>query len=108
MIAVDTSVVVPAFASWHQAHAMAIRILAEEPSVPAHVALECYSVLTRLPTPHRVPGTIVIDYLDRVFPPDRRLTASPETQIEITKRCAAVGVDGGGVRLRDAKSAMGN
>lgn len=97
MIAVDTSVVVPAFASWHEAHGAAIRLLAESPALPAHVAVEAYSVLTRLPMPHRVPGTIVIDYLDRVFPPDRRLVASAETQIEITRRCAAAGVDGGGV-----------
>jgi predicted nucleic acid-binding protein len=40
MIAVDTSVVVAAFASWHEGHASAAAALARRPRVPAHVLLE--------------------------------------------------------------------
>lgn len=54
MTAVDTSVVVAAFAMWHEGHRAARRAIRREPSLPAHVALETYSVLTRLPPPHRV------------------------------------------------------
>jgi predicted nucleic acid-binding protein len=97
VIAVDTSVVVPAFAAWHEAHDTAMRLLADDPVIPAHVALETYSVLTRLPVPHRVPGPIVVEYLDRVFPPRRRLTASAELQAGLPARCAALGIDGGAV-----------
>ncbi|MEX2240756.1 MAG: PIN domain-containing protein [Burkholderiales bacterium] len=53
MIAADTSVVVAAFASWHEGHAAALRALGRGVRVPAHVLLESYSVLTRLPPPHR-------------------------------------------------------
>jgi predicted nucleic acid-binding protein len=37
MTAVDTSVVVAAFASWHAGHASAVAALARRPRVPAHV-----------------------------------------------------------------------
>jgi predicted nucleic acid-binding protein len=33
-----------------------------------HCALETYFVLTRLPPPHRAPGTIVRDFLSARFP----------------------------------------
>lgn len=33
-----------------------------------HCALETYSVLTRLPAPHRAPGLVVRDFLDARFP----------------------------------------
>lgn len=97
MIAIDTSVVVPAFAAWHEAHRTAIALLAEEPVVPAQVAIEAYAVLTRLPAPHRVPAAIVAEYLERVFPSGRRLAASPGVQAALPERCAALGIDGGAV-----------
>lgn len=49
MIAVDTSVVVAAFASWHEGHASAVSALARRPRLPTHVTVEAFSVLTRLP-----------------------------------------------------------
>lgn len=60
MIAVDTSIVVAAFASWHEAHEAARGALSEEPRLPAQVAVESYSVLTRLPPPHRAESSIVV------------------------------------------------
>jgi predicted nucleic acid-binding protein len=50
----DTSVLVPALVSWHPDHAMLREILAQVEAVPAHVLLEAFTVLTRLPAPHRV------------------------------------------------------
>ncbi len=63
MIAVDTSVVVAAFASWHEGHRSALAVLARHPRLPAHVAVESFSVLTRLPPPHRAPAVLVRDFL---------------------------------------------
>lgn len=63
MNAVDTSVVVAAFASWHEGHRTATEVLARGVRLPAHCALECYSVLTRLPPPHRVAGALARDFV---------------------------------------------
>ncbi len=54
MIAVDTSVLVAAFATWHGGHEQSIRALTRGVHLVAHAALETYSVLTRMPPPHRV------------------------------------------------------
>ena len=52
--ACDTSVLLPALVSWHPDHRVARRSLAAVDALPAHVLLETYSVLTRLPAPHRI------------------------------------------------------
>lgn len=67
MIAVDSSVVVAAFATWHEAHDSAVSALARKPRLPAHVLIESYSVLTRLPPPHRAPGPVVAEFLAAEF-----------------------------------------
>lgn len=68
MIAIDTSVAVAAFASWHESHAPALRALEKRPRLPAHVAIEMVSVLTRLPPPHRAAASLVTDFLGARFP----------------------------------------
>ena len=68
MTAVDSSVVVAAFASWHEAHQRALSALARKPRLPAHAAIESYSVLTRLPPPNRVPAKLVSEFLKSRFP----------------------------------------
>jgi hypothetical protein len=59
MKAVDTSVVVAAFASWHEHHVLARKAMASRPRLVAQAAVESYSVLTRLPPPHRAQSSIV-------------------------------------------------
>ena len=77
MKAADTSLVVAAFASWHQGHDRARRALDGGLRLIEHCALETYSVLTRLPPPHRVAGDIARDFLAARFPePLLRLSAS--------------------------------
>jgi predicted nucleic acid-binding protein len=72
----DTSVVVAAFASWHENHAAARSALDEGLRLIEHCALETYSVLTRLPPPHRAPGDVVRDFIAARFPgPLLRLSA---------------------------------
>ena len=76
MRAADTSVVVAAFASWHESHEAARRALDSGLRLIEHCALETYSVLTRLPPPHRTSGTVVRDFLETRFPqPLLRLSA---------------------------------
>lgn len=68
MKAADTSLVVAAFASWHESHEAARRLLDGGLRLVEHCALEAYSVLTRLPPPHRASGGIVRDFLAARFP----------------------------------------
>lgn len=76
MKAADTSVVVAAFASWHERHEPARRALDTGIRLIEHCALETYSVLTRLPAPHRSAGIVVRDFLSSRFAqPLLRMTA---------------------------------
>ena len=65
MIAADTSVLVAGFASWHESHAAAREAL-QGARVVAHSMVETYSVLTRLPPPHRVVPGLAADFLRQV------------------------------------------
>ena len=67
MKAADTSLVVAAFASWHEIHEAARHALDGGLRLVEHCALETYSVLTRLPPPHRVSGELVRDFLAARF-----------------------------------------
>lgn len=68
MKAADTSLVVAAFASWHERHEAARRALDGGLRLIEHCAIETYSVLTRLPPPHRTSGEVVRDFLTARFP----------------------------------------
>jgi predicted nucleic acid-binding protein len=54
---------VAAFASWHEHHDAGRRILDGAVRLVEQCALETYSVLTRLPPPHRASGDVVRDFL---------------------------------------------
>ena len=68
MKAADTSLVVAAFASWHESHDAARRALDGGLRIIEHCALETYSVLSRLPPPHRTSGDVIRDFLKARFP----------------------------------------
>jgi predicted nucleic acid-binding protein len=97
VIAVDTSVVVAAFASWHEGHRSAAAILARKPRVPAHVLVEAYSVLlTRLPPPHRAPADLVATFLgERFSEPPLVLPAS--AHLDLVETAAQTGLAGGAI-----------
>ena len=59
---------IAAFASWHESHQRARRALDGDLRLIEHCALETYSVLTRMPAPHRSPGAIVLAFLEARFP----------------------------------------
>ncbi len=66
MKAADSSVVIAAFATWHEHHAIARKAMASRPRLIAHAAIESYSVL-RLPPPHRAHPSIVHAFITERF-----------------------------------------
>jgi len=96
VIALDMSVVVAAVLSWHEAHEVARRA-AVGGSIPAHALLEAYSVLTRLPAPHRVAPEVAEELLSGWFPAVRVLVPEPGLASVIVQRLAAAGIAGGAV-----------
>ncbi len=85
---------VAAFASWHEWHSAADRALSAGALLVSHSALEVYSVLTRLPAPHRAPGHVVRDFLAARFP-DAYLSLPPSKQRELVARLVGLGISGG-------------
>lgn len=96
MIAVDTSIVVAAFASWHEGHRAALECMRREPRLPAHVAIETFSVITRLPAPHRAPGKLVAELLRERFR-NPLLTLPPQSHLRLVEKAAAVRLAGGSI-----------
>jgi predicted nucleic acid-binding protein len=75
--AADSSLVIAAFASWHESHDVARSVIDTGIRLVEHCTLETLSVLTRLPPPHRTSGDLVLDFLQQRFPkPFLRLSAT--------------------------------
>lgn len=96
MIAADTSVVVAAFASWHEGHEAAQRALRRGVRLPAQVLVESYSVLTRLPPPHRAAASVVESFLAERFP-GAPLTLPGSEYRALLRAMAAAEVAGGAI-----------
>ncbi|MGI9112263.1 MAG: type II toxin-antitoxin system VapC family toxin [Gaiellaceae bacterium] len=96
MIAADSSVVVAAFASWHESHETASRALDGDVRLPAHAALESYSVLTRLPSPHRAKPELVRSFLADRFP-EPVLVLDAGAHERLLDELASLGLTGGAV-----------
>ena len=96
MVAVDTSVVVAAFAAWHDGHEAALAALDRHPRLPAHVLVESYAVLTRLPPPHRTsPATARLYLANRFAEP--LLALPPVEHRRLIETAAKRGVAGGSI-----------
>lgn len=93
MTVVDSSVVVAAFASWHDQHRAADAAVAGARLI-AHCAMEAYSVLTRLPPPHRAAGGLVSEFLVARFP-DPYVSLDPRGYRDLLPRLVELGVSGG-------------
>jgi len=70
--ALDTSVLIAALCSWHESHESSLRALrsAEKDGkliVPSPALVEAYSVMTRLPSPHRLAPKDAWEVLSRSF-----------------------------------------
>lgn len=109
MNAADTSLLVAAFASWHPGHRAAVEVVAHGAVMPVeHALLETYSVLTRLPPPHRITPTTAALWIERQLGPDvlRPRAASVAT---LPRLVATLDISGGatydalvGITARDA------
>ena len=94
MIAPDTSVVVPALLAWHESHELANAALGDDAVLLAHVELEAYSTLTRLPAPARLEPAAVAEALRRRFSGPRPALPSAERG-RLVSRLAEAGISGG-------------
>ena len=90
----DTSVLVPLLAGWHPHH-HEVRTLAEDLThVGAQVLLE-FSVLTRLPAPHRVAPAAAAEVLGLL--PLTPVTLPADEHAGVIAQLAAQGIRGGAV-----------
>lgn len=96
MNGVDTSVVVAGLLLDHAQHKLARPVLDSSPAIPAHVALESYSVLTRLPLPGRIPPADATQLLLRAFG-GRFVALSGAEQQDLLVDLPRLGIAGGAV-----------
>ena len=96
-LAADTSVLVAAFATWHEHHDVAFEAIGRVDTVVAHCLLETFSVLTRLPAPHRMTADVVASFLDRSFAKHDVVALPAEAQRDLVSKCAAQGLPGGAI-----------
>ena len=102
MIAVDTSVVIPMLFSWHDFHERAAAALQNRKQLllPLPVLIESYSVLTRLPSPYRVQGSIAYRSLQNSFSEASIAALPPHKMWSFLDDSQSTGITGG--RVYDA------
>jgi predicted nucleic acid-binding protein len=99
MIAPDSSVVIAALAPWHEAHDSARAALADKDAdvrLPAHVAFETTSALSRMPEGHRIAPGLVLEALELGFA-EPWLAMDGEALRDTLRRAVKAGVRGGGL-----------
>jgi predicted nucleic acid-binding protein len=97
MIAVDTSAAVPWLASWHEHHGRATKALSgQDTRLIAHVALETFSVLTRLPDRRAVAPADALALLESGFS-GSVLTLPADRHRRLLRVLAEAGMGGGAV-----------
>jgi predicted nucleic acid-binding protein len=105
MIAVDSSVIIAGVLSWHDFHERAIVALEKAVAgrrllMPLAVLIESYSVLTRLPAPHRLRPEVAHELLHGSFASARVISLSPATAWTFLQDSVDTGTVGG--RVYDA------
>lgn len=101
MIAIDSSVIVAALLSWHESHGPAARALEhalgtkEGVVIPAHALVESYSVLTRLPAPHRLKAADALTLLRENFGQARLAAHAARAVFPMLTELAAASHGGG-------------
>jgi len=92
--AVDTSVVVAALIQGHVHHDISRAVMARLPRIPAHVAIECYSVLTRIPASYRLTASDAATLVKDICR-DPVLTLPPEHYRELLAELSVATITGG-------------
>jgi toxin FitB len=90
----DSSITVAALLLDHPAHKIAADALARCKTTIAHAAIETYSVLTRLPAPHRVDAATASTALDKRLPATYAMLDA-SAYASAPARLAAAGISGG-------------
>jgi predicted nucleic acid-binding protein len=90
----DTSIAIAALLADHPAHEAASGALAACKTTIAHVAAETYSVLTRLPAPHRAEAATAAMALQERLPSEH-VTLAASDHAGAPGRLAAAGISGG-------------
>jgi predicted nucleic acid-binding protein len=90
----DTSITIAALLADHTAHEVAGDALAWCTTTIAHVATETYSVLTRLPLPHRTEAHTAATALHERLP-TAHLTLAASDYAGAPRRLAEAGISGG-------------
>lgn len=84
-VALDTSFIIAALQSWHENHTVAFGFLERlfvsrrEIILPVRVLVESFSVMTRLPMPHRLASRDAFALLEKNFRPRAHLVGMPES-----------------------------
>jgi hypothetical protein len=86
--------VIAALSAWHEEHDAAAQALEGVGALPAHVMVEAYAVLTRLPSGLAVPAPAAADVLGRRFG-DGVLRLPESERKTLPATLAAAGVFGG-------------
>jgi predicted nucleic acid-binding protein len=95
VIAPDSSVVIAVLAPWHEAHRAARATLAEDDArLPAHVAFETTSALSRMPQGRRIAPAVVLEALKRGFK-ETWLALDAADSRDALQRAVDAGVRGG-------------
>ena len=88
---------IAALSPWHEAHDRARAALTnEDRSLIAHVALESISALSRMPEPHRVAPSVVLEALNAGFDA-KWLALDPAALRDALDGIVAAGIRGGSV-----------
>ncbi len=90
----DTSITIAALLVDHPAHEAAGEALAGCATTIAHVAAETYSVLTRLPPPHRTEAETAATAIEARLP-SKHVTLNASDHAGAPARLAAAGISGG-------------
>jgi hypothetical protein len=93
-VTADTSAVIAALSAWHQQHEPAARALVHVTALPAHVLVEAYAVLTRLPSGLAVPAPAAAGVITSRFA-GAPLRLDERARMTVLERLADVGVLGG-------------
>jgi predicted nucleic acid-binding protein len=93
----DTSVLVASVAPWHPRHREALRAVEDVSALVPHVLVESYSVLTRLPDPHKLAPAVVGELVVALAAARPVLTLTADQQVALLAECARTGVPGGAV-----------
>jgi predicted nucleic acid-binding protein len=99
----DTSCLVAAVCSWHERHEATRREIARREAagerlvLAAHSLAETYSVLTRLPEPHRLAPADALGVLEANWAQTTAVALTAADYRSVLRRCRDAGIGGGAV-----------